>query len=57
MKSFAEAWPEESILQQAAVKIPWFHNCVLIEKVKDSDANRGTAGDGIRRCCSKNRGL
>lgn len=37
MKSFAEAWPEESILQQAAAKIPWFHNCVLLEKVKDSE--------------------
>jgi predicted nuclease of restriction endonuclease-like (RecB) superfamily len=35
MKAFAEAWPEESILQQAAAKLPWFHNCVLIDKVKD----------------------
>jgi predicted nuclease of restriction endonuclease-like (RecB) superfamily len=35
MKAFAEAWPDESILQQAAAKLPWFHNCVLIDKVKD----------------------
>jgi predicted nuclease of restriction endonuclease-like (RecB) superfamily len=25
----------ESILQQLAAKLPWFHNCVLIDKVKD----------------------
>jgi predicted nuclease of restriction endonuclease-like (RecB) superfamily len=35
MRSFAAAWPEESIVQQAAAQIPWFHNCVLIDKVKD----------------------
>jgi predicted nuclease of restriction endonuclease-like (RecB) superfamily len=34
MKAFAEAWPEESILQQLAAKLPWFHNCVLLDKVK-----------------------
>src|SRR5262249_9553471 len=35
MKAFADAWPNESILQQAAAKLPWFHNCVLLDKVKD----------------------
>ena len=34
MKAFAEAWPDESILQQLAAKLPWFHNCVLLNKVK-----------------------
>lgn len=35
MRAFAEAWPEESIVQQAAAQIPWFHNCTLLDKVKD----------------------
>ena len=35
MRSFAEAWPEEAILQQAAAKIPWFHNCVLLDKLQE----------------------
>jgi predicted nuclease of restriction endonuclease-like (RecB) superfamily len=35
MKAFAEAWPEEPILQQAAAKLPWFHNCVILDKNKD----------------------
>lgn len=35
MKSFAECWPEESILQQLVAKIPWGHNVRLLDKVKD----------------------
>ena len=35
MRAFAEAWPEEPIVQQAAAQIPWFHNCTLLDKVKD----------------------
>jgi|SRR5579871_813314 len=35
MRAFAEAWPDESIVQQAAAQLPWFHNCVLLDKVKD----------------------
>ena len=26
MRAFAEAWPDEQIVQQAAAQIPWFHN-------------------------------
>ena len=35
MRSFAHAWPEEAIVQQAAAQLPWFHHCVLLDKVKD----------------------
>ncbi len=35
MKAFAEAWPEEAILQQLAAKLPWFHNCLILDKIKD----------------------
>lgn len=33
MKQFAEAYPESTILQQAAAKIPWGHNMILIDKL------------------------
>ena len=36
MRGFAEAYPDEQFVQQAAAQIPWFHNCVLLDKVKDS---------------------
>src|SRR5262245_15261799 len=34
MRAFAEAWPEEPFVQQAAAQIPWFHNCVLLDKLR-----------------------
>lgn len=35
MRAFAEAYPNAEISQQLAGQIPWFHNCVLLDKVKD----------------------
>lgn len=34
MKAFAEAWPDQAILQQLPAKLPWFHNCITLERVK-----------------------
>lgn len=34
MLAFVEAYPERSFVQQSAAQIPWFHNCVILEKVK-----------------------
>ncbi|GIW92834.1 MAG: hypothetical protein KatS3mg110_0875 [Pirellulaceae bacterium] len=33
MRAFAAAWPDRQIVQQVAAQIPWFHNCVLLDKV------------------------
>lgn len=35
MLRFATEYPDETILQQPVAKLPWGHNIVLIEKVKD----------------------
>lgn len=35
MKAFAEAYPDPAILQAAPAKITWYHNCALLDKVKD----------------------
>ncbi|MCI5065072.1 PDDEXK nuclease domain-containing protein [bacterium] len=37
MRSFADAWPDESFVQQTAAQIPWFHSCTLLDKVKDHE--------------------
>lgn len=34
MRAFAEAYPDDQFVQQAAGQIPWFHNCVLLDRVK-----------------------
>ncbi|MBD0267443.1 MAG: DUF1016 domain-containing protein [Cyanobacteria bacterium Co-bin8] len=38
MRAFAEAYPEGQIGQQLAGQIPWFHNCMILDKVKDPQA-------------------
>jgi len=35
MRAFAEAYPDKEFVQQVAAQIPWFHHCVLLDKVKD----------------------
>lgn len=35
MRAFAEAWPDELILQQAVAKIPWGHNVRILDYIKD----------------------
>jgi len=35
MRSFAEAWPDPEFVQQVAAQIPWFHNCVILDKLHD----------------------
>ena len=35
MRAFASAWPEEAIVHQLGGQIPWRHNCVIIDQVKD----------------------
>ncbi|MQG91973.1 DUF1016 domain-containing protein [Pseudomonas sp. MN1F] len=37
MRAFAEAWPDEAIVQQAVGQLPWGHNLVLLTKLKKSD--------------------
>ena len=34
MRAFAQAWPEAEFVQQAAARLPWFHLCTLIDKLK-----------------------
>ncbi len=36
MRAFAAAWPKREIVQQAAAQIPWFHNCLLLDRVADA---------------------
>ena len=37
MRSFAEGWPDEQIVQQLVGKLPWGHNLVLLDKLKNSE--------------------
>lgn len=37
MRSFAEAWPDEAIVQQVVGQIPWGHNVRLLDLVKSAE--------------------
>ena len=37
MRSFAEAYPDEAIVQQAVAQIPWGHNVRLLDKLDNRD--------------------
>ena len=37
MRAFAEAWPDEQIVQRSVGQLPWRHNIALIEKLKDTE--------------------
>ncbi|MGB8702214.1 MAG: PDDEXK nuclease domain-containing protein [Thermosynechococcaceae cyanobacterium] len=40
MRAFAAAYPEEEFVHQLGGQIPWKHNCVLLDKVKDPQQRR-----------------
>jgi predicted nuclease of restriction endonuclease-like (RecB) superfamily len=54
MRAFAAAWPDRQIVQQVAAQIPWFHNCVLMDKVKDSEARLWYARKAYEEGWSRN---
>lgn len=35
MRAFADAYPDEEFVHQLGGQIPWKHNCVVLDKVKD----------------------
>ena len=47
MRAFAEAWPEESIVQQLVGRLPWGHNLRLMEGVKSVETRRWYAEQAL----------
>jgi predicted nuclease of restriction endonuclease-like (RecB) superfamily len=37
MRAFAEAWPEQQIVQQAVAQIPWGHNVRILDKLNAAE--------------------
>lgn len=54
MKAFAEAWPDEPILQAALAKLTWYHNITLIQKVKNPDERLWYAQQTVQNGWSRN---
>jgi predicted nuclease of restriction endonuclease-like (RecB) superfamily len=69
MRDFAEAWPEAEIVQQTAAQLPWFHNVVLMTRLKDQPTrewyarraiaegwSRATLEVNLRNCLHERQG-
>jgi predicted nuclease of restriction endonuclease-like (RecB) superfamily len=54
MRAFAEAWTEREFVQQAAAQIPWFHNCLLLEKVSEPESRKWYIEATIKNGWSRN---
>ena len=54
MKAFAEAWPDDSILQQAVAKLSWGHNVRLLDRVKMPEERLWYAQQTIQNGWSRN---
>ncbi len=54
MRAFAEAWPDEAIVQQAVGQLPWGHNLVLLTKLKDPQVRMAYAQRAIQHGWSRN---
>jgi predicted nuclease of restriction endonuclease-like (RecB) superfamily len=54
MRAFADAWPDEAIVQQAVGHLPWGHNLVLLTKLKDADARLAYAQRAMDHGWSRN---
>jgi predicted nuclease of restriction endonuclease-like (RecB) superfamily len=54
MRTFAQAWPEESIVQEALAQITWYHNLALLEKVKRPDERLWYARKTLENGWSRN---
>ena len=54
MRSFAEAYPKIQIVQQVVAQLPWFHNCVLLDKAKNKKERLWYAKQTIENGWSRN---
>lgn len=54
MRAFAEAWPDEAIVQQPVGQLPWGHNVVLLTKLKNSSERLAYAQKTLEHGWSRN---
>jgi len=54
MRRFAESWCDLQFVQQVAAQIPWFHHCVILDKVPDLPEREWYIRETIRNGWSRN---
>ena len=54
MRSFAQAWQDYEVVQEALAQITWWHNLALLEKVKDPEQRLWYARKTVENGRSRN---
>lgn len=53
MRAFAEAWPDETIVQEVLAQLPWYHQLALLEKLPGPETRRWYAAKAIEHNWSR----
>jgi len=54
MRAFAATWPDRELVQQSAAQVPWFHNCLLLDRVPDPATRQWYIAAALREGWSRN---
>jgi len=54
MRAFAAVHPDCTFVQQVAAQIPWFHNCVILDKLSDMEEREWYIHQTIQQGWSRN---
>jgi predicted nuclease of restriction endonuclease-like (RecB) superfamily len=54
MRAFADAYPDQTIVQEVLAQIPWYHNIALLEKLKIHEERLWYAHQAIAQGWSRN---
>jgi predicted nuclease of restriction endonuclease-like (RecB) superfamily len=54
MRKFAEAWPERELVQQLAAPIPWFHNCLILDRLHENSIRKWYISKTVENGWSRN---
>ncbi len=54
MRAFAEAWPDESFVQEVLAQLPWYHQLALLDKLPGPQTRRWYAAKAIEHNWSRN---
>jgi predicted nuclease of restriction endonuclease-like (RecB) superfamily len=54
MRAFAEAWPDDAIVQAPLAQLPWYHNIALLEKLPIAEERLWYARQAIEHGWSRN---
>ncbi|CTP90228.1 PDDEXK nuclease domain-containing protein [Xanthomonas graminis] len=54
MRAFAEAWQDESFVQEVLAQLPWYHQLALLDKLSGPETRRWYAAKAIEHGWSRN---